>query len=63
MDPPCGGEGNPEPSAPDALRSRAQQGSRGGRLTMIDLVYWSFVIALTPWALGLGWRLIAGGAS
>ena len=27
---------------------------------MLDLIFWSFVIALTPWALGLGWRLIAG---
>jgi hypothetical protein len=28
---------------------------------MVDLILWSFVMALTPWALGLGWRLIAGG--
>ncbi len=27
---------------------------------MIDLIFWSFVLGLTPWALGLGWRLIAG---
>jgi hypothetical protein len=26
---------------------------------MVDLVYWSFVMALTPVALGLAWRLIS----
>jgi len=30
---------------------------------MIDLIFWSFVLSLTPWAFGLGWRLIAGGGS
>jgi hypothetical protein len=27
---------------------------------VIDLVLWSFVVALTPVALGLSWRLISG---
>jgi hypothetical protein len=27
---------------------------------MKDLVFWSFMIALTPWALGLAWWLISG---
>jgi hypothetical protein len=25
---------------------------------MLDLILWSFMIALTPWALGLGWKLL-----
>jgi hypothetical protein len=27
---------------------------------VIELVLWSFVIALTPWALGLAWMPISG---
>jgi hypothetical protein len=30
---------------------------------MIDLVLWSFLIALTPVVLGLVWKLIAGMAN
>jgi hypothetical protein len=30
---------------------------------MIDLIFWSFVMALTPWMLDLGWRLFGGGGS
>jgi hypothetical protein len=27
---------------------------------MVDLVFWSFVVALTPVALGLAWKLVSG---
>jgi hypothetical protein len=29
---------------------------------MLDLVLWSGLLALTPWALGLAWKLISGAA-
>jgi hypothetical protein len=49
------------PLAPGALRALAHPGGYGRRLTMSDLILWSFMIALTPWALDVGWKLIAGG--
>jgi hypothetical protein len=27
---------------------------------MLDLVFWSFLVSLAPWALGLAWHLIFG---
>jgi hypothetical protein len=34
----------------------------GERLTMLDLVLWSGLLALTPWALGLARKLISFGS-
>ena len=27
---------------------------------MLDLVFWSFLVSLAPWALGLAWHLMIG---
>jgi hypothetical protein len=39
--------------------ARQHQVDWGRRLTMLDLVLWSFIVALTPVALSLAWSLIS----
>jgi hypothetical protein len=48
----------PRRTPPGGANSSLVQGGR--RRAVVDLVQWSFAIALTPIVLGLAWRLIFG---